>query len=325
MPGYPSIVFPSIDDWANYLDTEVVTNGMQLITGLIGNNAINGAVTFIRKSPLNWSKAALYSTGGDVGITDNFQGVAIFTGTAPSSITWTDNFYHQYMFINMTTKDIPVKTPLVYYGLSGNPIDIIPANSAVSIFKATNDLWVQAMLTYSSSIGKKPDTYVVGTTPGAPVAGTSTWTNVDFKGSYVVLVLSRSIIVDLRDVGDGSPFITKLLPSDTLTISNYQWQTGDVLTYILIAVTGNQTSQPNLVPYFLTEDTVITALGPAPENTTVTVMIQPNGFNYTWDPSFVFTDTWNPQAGATGAGTTQVYVFKYLNGAWRCTDQSITL
>ena len=80
---------------------------------------------------------------------------------------------------------------------------------------------------------KQPKSFLVGTTSGAPVAGTTTWVLPAFTDSYVVLFLN-GVIVDMEDLGDGSPFITKVLASDTLTIGNFIWGAGDKLSYILI-------------------------------------------------------------------------------------------
>jgi hypothetical protein len=85
------------------------------------------------------------------------------------------------------------------------------------------------------STQKQPLSFKVGVTPGAPVAGAMTWQLPAFENSYLVLVLNRTTI-DLSDMGDGAPYITKSLESDTATVSNYGtgWADGDVLTYILI-------------------------------------------------------------------------------------------
>jgi len=80
---------------------------------------------------------------------------------------------------------------------------------------------------------KQPLTFTVGTTPNAPTALASTWQLPAFADSWVVVFLGGSVI-PLSDPGDGSMYVTKVKSSDQLTITNYQWQTGDVLTYILI-------------------------------------------------------------------------------------------
>lgn len=80
---------------------------------------------------------------------------------------------------------------------------------------------------------KRPLTFIVGTTLNAPTSGTNTWTLPDFENSYIVLIVNGQP-VPLSDPLNGSYYTTKSLGSDTLTITNYLWQTNDVLTYILI-------------------------------------------------------------------------------------------
>lgn len=233
---YPTIVFNSISDWENYVNTNVVTNGMELITGVIGNNSYNGAVKFIKQSPLNWGKASVISGGGVVSLSNNFLGVAVFTTITPTSLSFGDNFYNQYVFINMTDSEIPLGTPSVYYDISGNAITEIAARSVLVLFKTTNDLWVQGnSVGGGASVQKEPKTYVVGTTPGAPTAGQSTWTLPAFENSYVKLWINYGVTNQI-DTGNGSPYISKGFSSDELTINNYDggWKTGDVLDYILI-------------------------------------------------------------------------------------------
>lgn len=234
---YPTVIFNTIAQWENYVNTQIITNGNEEITGEIGNNAYNGAVKFVKQSPLNWSKAAIYSSGGVISLADNFLGVAIFSGTTPTSLTWGDNFYNEYVLINMTSDAIALSGSLVYYNLYGQAIDEISPNTAVNIFKASNDLWVAGSNPGggTGSAQKQPQTYIVGTTSGAPTAGTLIWQLSAFLNSYVTLRVNRGD-TDLIDTGDGSPYITKPLASDTLTIGNYGtgWNDGDILTFTLI-------------------------------------------------------------------------------------------
>lgn len=82
---------------------------------------------------------------------------------------------------------------------------------------------------------KEPKSFLVGTTVGAPTAGASTWVNSDFANSYVVLFLNGAKVYH-SDLGNGAPYITKVLASTTLTINNYSggWVAGDIVEYILI-------------------------------------------------------------------------------------------
>lgn len=232
---FPSQTFTTLDQWKAWIDLNVIPNGNEDITGDDGNITENAAVKFIRQSPLNWEKADVVNSASAY-IAQ--RPVVFFTGTAPVSLTWNDNIYNEYVFVNMTASAIPLLGLLVYYNTLGNPVSTIPPNTAVNVLKGSNDLWVG--LTIGSSGGggstqKQPLSYVVGATLGAPVAGTTTWQVANFANSYVALFVGN-ILVDISDSGDGSPYITKTLSSDTLTINNYGvgWNNGDKLTYILI-------------------------------------------------------------------------------------------
>src|SRR5690348_10041217 len=173
---YPTVIFSTIAQWENYVNTNIVLNGAESITGTIGNNAYNGAVKFVKQSPLNWAKAAIVSTGGDVVLSNNFLGVVAFTTITPDSLSFGDNFYNQYVFLNMTSGVIMLGTTSVYYNMGGTPVDSIPANSAVVLFKSINDLWVGFITSGGGGGGssqKQPNTYEVGVDADAPVAGTS--------------------------------------------------------------------------------------------------------------------------------------------------------
>lgn len=232
---FPSQTFNTLDEWKAWVDANIIPNANEEITGDDGNITENAAVKFIKQSPLNWEKADVVNSAAPYVAQ---RPVVVFSGTAPVSLTWNDNIYNEYVFVNMTASAIPLLSPLVYYTTSGISVANIPANSAANIFKASNDLWVG--LSYSSGGGggstqKQPLSFVVGTTPGAPTVNTTTWQLPVFANSYVALFVGN-ILVDMSDSGDGTPYITKALGSDTLTINNYGtgWNNGDKLSYILI-------------------------------------------------------------------------------------------
>lgn len=235
---YPAVTFANFDDLMNYINTNIVTNGLQEIEGVEHNAVENGLLTFTRKSPLNWGLAEIISVGGAVSAT---KPVTVITTTTPTTLSWSDNIYNEYIFMNMTGNAIPLLSPLVYFTAAGTSLNYIPENTSVNILKTANGLWVAVSVSGTGGGGggstqKQPRTFVVGTTLNAPTAGTLTWTLPAFANSWVVLILARSIIVDMEDTGDGSAYITKAVASDTLTISNYGtgWNTGDILSYILI-------------------------------------------------------------------------------------------
>jgi hypothetical protein len=232
---FPSQTFNTLDDWKTWIDSNIIPNGNQEIIGDDGNITENAAVKFIRQSPLNWEEASVLNTALAVIAP---RPVVVFTGATPVSLTWNDNIYNEYVFINMTSLAIPLLGLLVYYKPDGTVSSSIPAATAISLFKAENGLWVQGNNTGSGgggSVQRQPNTFVVGTTVGAPTPGQATWQLPVFQNTWVTLTVNR-IPVDLIDTGDGSPYITKTLISDTLTIGNYGtgWNNGDVLTYTLI-------------------------------------------------------------------------------------------
>lgn len=226
------IVFPDIDSLEAYVDANIIANGAELITGPINNTALNGCIEFIRQSPLNYSKASVENTSGAVIAS---TAVVVFTGSTPSSLTWNDNIYNEYVFINMTASSITLLGLLVYYTPTGTVASTIPANTVINVFKASNDLWVQGNNTGSGggSTQKQPLTYIVGITSGAPIDGASTWTLPAFLNAWIVLNWNN-FTLPVSDPQNGNPYTTKLLTSDTLTFNNGIWTNGDIITYILI-------------------------------------------------------------------------------------------
>lgn len=81
------------------------------------------------------------------------------------------------------------------------------------------------------------------------------------------------------------------------------------------------------VEYSLSAVTVISALTGGTAFLIRTVNIYPNGYAYTWDPSFVFSDTWPEQAAAIDVNTFQSYTFQYSStlAKWVCINQSINV
>lgn len=143
--AYPSLSFNTIADWLTWIDNNIITNGMELITGDFGNITENAAAKFISQSPLNWQTADIFSTGGAI---SPVRPVNVIMSVTPSSLTWPDNIYNQYIFINTTLGDIPSDT---YYDVRLQPVTIIPAISLVSIMKAKNGNWIVSSVPSSGS------------------------------------------------------------------------------------------------------------------------------------------------------------------------------
>jgi hypothetical protein len=81
------------------------------------------------------------------------------------------------------------------------------------------------------------------------------------------------------------------------------------------------------VEHDLVANTLIPNLSAGSAFDTVAVTIIPNGYSYTWDTDFAFSDSCPEQPGAIGAGTMQVYTFQYIlsQTKWVCVSQSINI
>lgn len=145
---YPQQTFATFEELMNYINTEWVTNGEGDITGVIGNNVVNGLLTFIRQSPLNWETIKVVATSGSVSVT---RPLTLFYSLTPSSVSWTDNIYHEFVLINTTTSDIPLASGSFYYDISFLQKTTIPARTSVNISKAENGLWFQTNSTGSNT------------------------------------------------------------------------------------------------------------------------------------------------------------------------------
>lgn len=143
---YPTLSFATIADWLNWIDNNIVPNGMELITGNDGNITEHAAAYFISRSPLNWQTADIFSTGGDISPT---RPVNVIMSVIPDSLVWGDNIYNQYVFINTTSGDIPCQT---YYDINLTATNIVPAKSIVNVVKAKNSNWLVASVPSSGSL-----------------------------------------------------------------------------------------------------------------------------------------------------------------------------
>ncbi len=174
----PAQTFSNFAELLIYINNEVIANGNEEITGPIMNNVVNGLLTFIEQSPLNYEKANIVSTGGVV-VLD--KPVTVIRAVTPDTISWEDNIYNQHIIINTTLNEIPLADGVVYYNASLIVQNTIPAQSTINIVKAGNDYWIQVNQNGGSSSVKPPIAGVVG---GAnmPVDGATSWTNDRLKG-----------------------------------------------------------------------------------------------------------------------------------------------
>lgn len=111
---------------------------------------------------------------------------------------------------------------------SSTAMSIIVGDQIAATITALTLQAVEGLLT-----GNEPKSYLVGTTANAPTNGASTWVLSDFANSYVALFLNGQKVYN-QDMGNGAPYVTKVLSSTTVTITNATFTTGDVVEYILI-------------------------------------------------------------------------------------------
>lgn len=313
---FPTQTFNTIAEWIAWIDTNIIPNGNQEIVGNDGNITERAAAKFIERSPLNWDKADVVNSSSAYTAQ---KAVVVFTGVSPASLTWTDNIYNEYLFINMTGFSIPVLSPLVYYGLSGAPKTVIPANSSVNIFKAENDLWVQ------------------GTNDGGSISPTS---GVNFIPIYGSDFINETDYPNSNLDGQVLRVFYVGIPNYLEPLTQWQYLTGGGISVNLgfdirtigffgyIDIRENvELINPSGETYSLTEDTEIPSLSAGNANEVRTISIVPNGFNYTWSNTFLFSVTWPEQPGAVDVGTIQVYTFQFIAAAnmWVCIGQSINV
>lgn len=175
----PVQTFATFDELETYIDDNIRPNGMELITGSEHNAVENGLLTFIRQSPLNWQLAKIESGGGVIAAA---RPVNVFMTTVPSSLSWADNIYNQFVFINATAGDIPTTT--TYYDINLQPINIIPARSIINLYKASNSQWIVGSVPSSGSKAALPP--YVGVVdrgnPTDPVSGTAVFQDASLVG-----------------------------------------------------------------------------------------------------------------------------------------------
>lgn len=198
---YPVQTYPNFAALLAYINNTIVTNGNEEIDAVDMNNVVNGLLTFITQSPINWQKAQIVSTA--IAATAS-RPVVLFMTTAATSLSFSDNIYNQYCFINTTNSDIPLLTPAQYFDINLSVVTKIPAKSIVNISKANNNAWVvNSVPSSGSQPGLPPLVFVVDRgQPDDPVSGTSIWQNNKLKGlgaannNFISIMLDSGIITN---------------------------------------------------------------------------------------------------------------------------------
>lgn len=136
----PGQTFSTIELLLTYINTYVIPNGQEEITGEIDNNVMNALANFIKSYTVNNSLARLISTGGVVVLP---KPVTIITTVVPTSLQWDDNVQSEYYIVNTLGSDIPLASGFVYYDEYLTANTVIPARSVIHIAKAENQNWMQ--------------------------------------------------------------------------------------------------------------------------------------------------------------------------------------
>lgn len=173
MMPYPVNTFSNFTALFNYINTYIVTNGAEEIDAIDANDVMNGLLTFITQSPLNYQKAQIISTGGAV-VTS--RPISVITTTLPTSLAWIDNIYNQQIIINTTNSNIPLLNGFVYYDSSLTVKNSIPAYTTIAISKVSNGSWIQTNQAGGTIAPKLPISGVVGAS-GLPQADATSYTD----------------------------------------------------------------------------------------------------------------------------------------------------
>jgi hypothetical protein len=102
----------------------------------------------------------------------------------------------------------------------------------------------------------------------------------------------------------------------------------DTEIIIRILINGSITAgEPvSTYTYVLTEATEIENMPTGTANQVRNVVVRPNGFSYTWDTNYIFTDNWPEQPSAIDVDTEQIYTFLYRAGVGDvCIGQSLNI
>lgn len=190
----PSQTFPNFSALATYINSLWVPNGVEEITGEIGNNVVNGLLTFIQQSPLNWQLTDVIANTGNVTIQ---RPVNVFTAT-PLSISFGDNIYNEYVFINTTPNPISI-SGLTYRDINLSPQNIIAAKQTLVIFKSKNGLWIQG----NNSGGIQPSV-----TPKFGFLQVVVGVTLDGDGNVIMDDTATSLTISQANVIQDSAWVT---------------------------------------------------------------------------------------------------------------------
>jgi hypothetical protein len=150
--AYPQQTYATIQLLLSYINTDWITNGEELITGVTGNNVVNALANFIVSYTLNSGQAGISTSTGVISLS---KPITVFTVT-PASIGWPDNVQNEYYIVNATGNPIPLTAGYSYTDTFLTTQTVIPSRTVIHIAKATNNMWVQVNNSVDTSPGVLP-------------------------------------------------------------------------------------------------------------------------------------------------------------------------
>ena len=139
--SYPQKTYSNFTQILSDINNLIVTNGAGDIDGVVLNNVLNGAITFIEQSTLNYNLAKIEQSGGSITLSSS---ITIVRAVIPTSLTWGDNVYNQWVVINQLSSSVPLLGGISYIDIFGNPQTSIPANTTIILYKVSNGQWVNS-------------------------------------------------------------------------------------------------------------------------------------------------------------------------------------
>lgn len=175
-----------IDQEIAYILANWYQNNSQLITGTIGQNVVWNLAQFIKQNPENYQRATVVTTNGNY-TPNKDQCIIIFTNNSSGGLTWIDNRWNKYYFVNVTNNIRTFFNGKFYYDINGATQTTLPARATLYLAKGDDDYWYQI----SSNTGVVPP----NTPPLIGVAG---------NGGADDPVIGSSVFQSARLIGLGT-------------------------------------------------------------------------------------------------------------------------
>jgi hypothetical protein len=148
----PTQTFTTIQQLISYVNSLIITNGTNAITGEQLNNVLNGLTSFIQSYTINNGLAGISSSTGVIPLS---KPVTIFI-VAPDSFNWADNVQQEYYIVNATGVPIATSGGYSFTDSFGTVQTSIAPRDAVHIAKATNGSWIRINNVSGSASGGLP-------------------------------------------------------------------------------------------------------------------------------------------------------------------------